>query len=128
VSGGGIPTIFIGENALIGETEIRNHFEERVLAEKQRTGTGTRLNLTPPDTAILQEVSVMSPYLVVFAALADSTNPCGLAVLVFLLISMAAAGGRKRILLAGGAYTAATFLFHLLVGIGLFSVFSLSAL
>jgi cytochrome c biogenesis protein CcdA len=128
VSGGGIPTIFIGENALIGETEIRNHFEERVLAEKQRTGTGTRLNLTPPDTAILQEVSVMSPYLVVFAALADSTNPCGLAVLVFLLISMAAAGGRKRILLAGGAYTAATFLFHLLVGIGLFSVFSLSGL
>lgn len=58
----------------------------------------------------------------------DSTNPCGLSVLVFLLISMAAAGNRKRILLVSGAYISAMFLFHLFVGIGLFSVFSLSGL
>jgi cytochrome c biogenesis protein CcdA len=56
----------------------------------------------------------------------DSANPCGLSVLVFLLIPMAAAGSRRRILLVGGAYITAMFLFHLLVGIGLFSVFSLS--
>ncbi len=39
---------------------------------------------------------------------------------------MAAAGSRRRILLVGGAYITAMFLFHLLVGIGLFSVFALS--
>jgi cytochrome c biogenesis protein CcdA len=66
--------------------------------------------------------------MVIFAALVDSTNPCGLSVLVFLLISMAAAGEQKRILLVGGVYTVAMFLFHLLVGIGLFSAFSLSGL
>ncbi len=48
--------------------------------------------------------------------------------LVFLLITMTAAGSGRRILLAGGAFIAATFLFHLLVGIGLFSFFSLSGL
>ena len=58
----------------------------------------------------------------------DSANPCGLSVLVFLLIPMAVAGSRKRILLVGGVYIAAMFLFHLFVGIGLFSVFSLSGL
>jgi cytochrome c biogenesis protein CcdA len=47
-------------------------------------------------------------------------------VLVFLLIPIASAGSRRRILLASGAYIIAMFLFHLLVGIGLFSVFSLS--
>jgi cytochrome c biogenesis protein CcdA len=41
---------------------------------------------------------------------------------------MAAAGDRKRILLVGGVYIAAMFLFHLLVGIGLFSALSISGL
>jgi cytochrome c biogenesis protein CcdA len=66
--------------------------------------------------------------MVVFAALVDSANPCGLSVLVFLLVTMAAAAGRKRILLVGGVYIAAMFLFHLLVGIGLFSAMALSGL
>ena len=34
-----IPTIFIGENVLVGETEITDHFEENILAEKQRFAT-----------------------------------------------------------------------------------------
>jgi thiol-disulfide isomerase/thioredoxin len=36
----GIPTVFIGKNALVGETEIKDHFEEYILAEKQRIATG----------------------------------------------------------------------------------------
>jgi thiol-disulfide isomerase/thioredoxin len=35
-----IPTIFIGENVLVGETEIMDHFEENILAEIQRVATG----------------------------------------------------------------------------------------
>jgi thiol-disulfide isomerase/thioredoxin len=35
----GIPAVFIGKNALIGETEIKDHFEEDILAEKQRNAT-----------------------------------------------------------------------------------------
>jgi cytochrome c biogenesis protein CcdA/glutaredoxin len=115
-----IPTIFIGENALVGETEIKDHFEEKILAEKQRIASGTPanpVNLTSVSTGTLPATPPLSPY-----------NPCGLSVLVFLLISMAAAGDRKRILLVGGIYIAAMFLFHLLVGIGLFSAIAISGL
>ncbi len=34
-----IPTIFIGKNVLVGEIEIKDHFEEYILAEKQRIAT-----------------------------------------------------------------------------------------
>lgn len=127
-AGSGVPTLTIGENALVGEKEIKDHFEEKILAEKQRIATSTNttpVNLTPGGQP---ETSALSPYMVVFAALVDSTNPCGLSVLVFLLISMAAAGNRRRILLVGGVYIAAMFLFHFFVGIGLFSAVSLSGL
>jgi cytochrome c biogenesis protein CcdA/thiol-disulfide isomerase/thioredoxin len=124
----GVPTIFIGNSVLIGEAEVTNRFESEILAEKQRIISGTPSNLTPVNPESLPETPALSPYMVVFAALVDSINPCGLSVLVFLLITMTAAGGGKRILLVGGAYIAAMFLFHLLVGVGLFSVFSLSGL
>lgn len=128
---GSIPTIFIGEYVLVGETEIRNQFEAKILAEKQRIASGvvvTPANQTPGDAGSPAGAPALNPYMVIFAALADSANPCGLSVLVFLLISMAAAGDRKRILLVGGVYIAATFLFHLLVGIGLFSAIAISGL
>jgi cytochrome c biogenesis protein CcdA/thiol-disulfide isomerase/thioredoxin len=127
-AGSGVPTLTIGENALVGEKEIKDHFEEKIFAEKQRIAASTNttpVNLTPGGQP---ETSAISPYMVVFAALVDSTNPCGLSVLVFLLISMAAAGNRRRILLVGGVYIAAMFLFHLFVGIGLFSAMSISGL
>lgn len=127
----GVPTVFIGNGVLIGESEITNRFEHAILAERQRIASGVPanpVNLTPVIPGSQPATPAFSPYMVVFAALVDSMNPCGLSVLVFLLISMAAAGGRKRILLVGGVYIAAMFLFHLLVGIGLFSAFALSGL
>jgi cytochrome c biogenesis protein CcdA/thiol-disulfide isomerase/thioredoxin len=127
----GIPTIFIGNGILVGEAEITAKFEGEILAERQRVASGipSRLaNLTPAGPGSQPATPAFSPFMVIGAALVDSMNPCGLSVLVFLLISMAAAGDRKRILLVGGTYIAAMFLFHLLVGIGLFSAFALSGL
>lgn len=34
-----VPTIFIGEHVLLGDIEIKDHFEEDILAEKQRIAT-----------------------------------------------------------------------------------------
>jgi cytochrome c biogenesis protein CcdA/thiol-disulfide isomerase/thioredoxin len=124
----GVPTIFIGNSVLSGEGQITTRFEAEILAERQRIATGTPSNMTLSNPGNPQETPALSPFMVVFAALVDSTNPCGLSVLVFLLISMAAAGNRKRILLVGGVYITAMFLFHLLVGIGLFSAMSISGL
>ncbi len=129
ISNTGVPILIIGKSAMIGDVDITNRFESLILAERERIASCS-------DTAqpVTQETDPTCPPgslqlslpVVLFAALVDSTNPCGLSVLVFLLIPMAAAGSRRRILLVGGSYITATYLFHLLVGIGLFSVFSFS--
>ncbi len=124
----GVPTIFIGNTVLVGEVEVTNRLEPEILAERERAASGIPSNMTSMNPGSPPGTPALSPYLVMFAALVDSANPCGLSVLVFLLISMAAAGDRKRILLVGGVYIAAMFLFHLFVGIGLFSAFALSGL
>mgnify|MGYP001216219961 CR=1 FL=1 len=127
-----LPFIVIGNTALEGEENVTSRFETEILAEKQRlasVNTSGPVNQIAADPGIpVENPGLLSLPLVVGAALVDSTNPCGLSVLVFLLISMAAAGGRKRILLVGGVYIAAMFLFHLLVGIGLFSAMAISGL
>jgi len=129
ISNPGVPIIFIGKTSLFGEVEIKDRFEYEILLEKQRlesyNGTAQPV-ISETEPTGTQTAPQLSLPLVIFAALVDSINPCGLSVLVFLLIPMAAAGSRRRILLVGGAYIAAMFLFHLLVGIGLFSVFSFS--
>lgn len=127
----GVPVIFIGNGALIGDIEITNRFEYEILIEQERLGSinGTAQPVTSvTDPTSTQESLQLSLPMVIFAAFVDSANPCGLSVLVFLLIPMAAAGSRRRILLVGGAYITAMFLFHLLVGIGLFSMISFSGL
>jgi cytochrome c biogenesis protein CcdA len=128
LSNAGVPLIIIGGEALVGETEIRNRLEEQILSEKARLAS---CNTTPGVSAqpvgnCTPAAPTLTPQMVVVPALADSLNPCALSVLIFLLISIAAAGERRRILLIGGSYIAAVFLFHLLMGIGLFSVISLS--
>jgi thiol-disulfide isomerase/thioredoxin len=35
-----LPTIFIGKTVLVGQTEIKDHFEEMILTEKQRIAAG----------------------------------------------------------------------------------------
>jgi len=124
----GVPTLLIGNTLLVGETDIRNNAEQQiVLLTEGQSGTGT--NATSGNTGNCPTtVSGLTFPLVIGCALFDSINPCGLAVLVFLLITMAAAGERRRILLMGGIYIFATFLFHLLVGLGLISLFSQSGL
>jgi cytochrome c biogenesis protein CcdA len=129
IENSGIPTIFIGADALVGDINIKDHFEEKILEEKQRL---LSCNITSPNsTAVISKgclpsASTLTIQLVIISALIDSINPCGLSVLIFLLISISAIANTRRILLIGGTYIAAVFIFHLFTGIGLFSFISLS--
>lgn len=122
----GIPEIFIGNTVLMGEIQIPESFETRILAEKARSESSGPSSLTPGSSP--SQLPALTPQMVIVPALVDSLNPCALSVLIFLLISIAAAANRRRILLIGGSYIAAVFLFHLLVGIGIFSVVSFSGI
>jgi len=128
-SNAGVPVIFIGDQALIGETAIRDRFEESILAEKKRLAScNTTAPAQPPANECTTAGPELTPQMVIVPALVDSLNPCALSVLIFLLLSIAAAANRRRILVIGGSYIAAVFLFHLLMGVGIFSFVSLSGL
>jgi cytochrome c biogenesis protein CcdA len=125
----GIPIIFIGDQALVGDKVITSRFEERILAERERIALCNITVVTPVNvTGCPPGATELTPQMVVVPALVDSLNPCALSVLIFLLISIAAAANRRRILLIGGSYIAAVFLFHLFMGIGIFSFVTFSGL
>ena len=122
----GVPTLVIGNRALVGENEIRDNTEPIIIEQSQTAGPGT--NISPILTPVSGNAGcpVTSPALtlpvVVACALIDSVNPCAFAVLVFLLLSIITLESRRRVLAVGGAYIAAVFLFYLLSGIGLFTI------
>jgi len=125
----GVPAMFIGTTAMVGDTDIKNRFELTILAEKERIASCIS---TTPDTIIVPDAGCSTPAveltvpLVIASALIDSINPCAFSVLIFLLISIVALESRRRILMVGGVYIAAVFIFYLLSGFGLFSIVSLS--
>jgi cytochrome c biogenesis protein CcdA/thiol-disulfide isomerase/thioredoxin len=122
----GVPTLVIGDRALVGENEIRDYTELIIIEQSKTAGPGT--NSTPLFTSVSGSggCPVTGPALtlpvVVACALIDSVNPCAFAVLVFLLLSIITLESRRRVLAVGGAYIAAVFLFYLLSGIGLFTI------
>jgi cytochrome c biogenesis protein CcdA len=129
----GIPAIFIGNRSLIGDVEINDHLDESVLAEKQRIASCIPAlpaeNVSgAPGSGCAPGSVPLSPQLVIVSALFDSLNPCALAVLIFLLLSLSAAENRQRVMFVGATYVVALFLFHLLAGVGIFSVVTVSGL
>ena len=120
----GIPVIFIGDRALIGDTDIKNHFEESILAEIQFSAAGNTSAISRNST--VETSAQLTPQLVIVSSFIDSLNPCAFSVLVFLLITMSVAADRRRILLVGATYIVAVFAFHLLAGVGVFSLLTLS--
>lgn len=121
----GVPTLLIGDSVLVGEDQIRDGAEPRILALIQ---AGTPVIPTPSVTVTGGEGNCPSTGsdltlpLVISCALIDSVNPCAFAVLVFLLLSIITLESRRRVLMVGAAYIAAVFVFYLLSGIGLFAV------
>ncbi len=121
----GVPTLIIGGSIFNGETEIQDGAEPRILALKQgavpTSLTPTVLPSAGNGDQPLASTDLTLP-LVITGALIDSINPCAFAVLVFLLLSIVVLESRRRVLMVGGAYIAAVFVFYLLSGIGLFAV------
>jgi cytochrome c biogenesis protein CcdA len=117
----GYPAVFIGRNASSGEDDVRANFEEYILAEKQRIASGapeTPVNLTPVNPGN-PPATALSLYVVVFAALVDSINPCAFAVLIILLAYLTSLGERRRIVMVGCTYIATVFIVYFIAGLGL---------
>ena len=121
----GVPTLFIGDRALVGETAIRTQLEERIAwytdtptvcpATFVKTG-GLPYDLSPSKPVDLTVPSILA------AAAIDSVNPCAFAVLIFLLAYLTSLGERPRIAAVGSTYIATVFVVYFVAGLGLLTV------
>jgi cytochrome c biogenesis protein CcdA len=123
----GVPTIIIGNVALVGEDQIRDRLEATIrqeLASPARNGNATAGSTVAgncPGT-----VSALSVPLVIVCAGIASINPCGLAVLIILLLSVIALQTRRQVMMVGITFISAVFLFYLITGLGVLSFIHVS--
>lgn len=121
----GVPTLFIGDRALVGDVAIRNELEERILWYTDHPAvcpsTYTKSGGLPFDISPAQPVDLTLPAIVI-AAIIDSINPCAFAVLIFLLAYLTSLGERRRILMVGVTYIATVFVVYFIAGLGLLTV------
>lgn len=111
----GVPTVVVGNDILIGVSEIEANLEGVILnysaigapCVSEAGWMGSSLDLTLPT--------------VITAALVDSINPCAFAVLIFLLLYLTTIGARRRMLTVGLTYISVVFVVYFLSGLGLFT-------
>ena len=115
-----VPTLVLGDTILVGEDQIRNGAESQIISLVRESRPGLPLNTTPVVTGNCPPLSSgLTLPLVIGGALVDSMNPCALAVLAFLLLSIITLHSRRRVLMVGTVYIAAVFILYLFSGVGL---------
>ncbi|MBW2967775.1 hypothetical protein KY362_04770 [Candidatus Woesearchaeota archaeon] len=79
----------------------------------------------PEKTTAVENLTIP---VVIGAAVVDAINPCAFAVLIILLSTILAAGKRRRVILAGLAFTLSIFISYFLMGLGLYSAIQAAGL
>lgn len=123
------PALFIGNDVLIGETEITPQRIEELAVKYASTGTEkfwSSYNSSTAQGSLVEQFRALGPLTVVFAGLVDGLNPCAFATLVFLVSYLTFSGRKGREVIAvGGAFTFGVFVAYLGVGLGLYKVLDL---
>lgn len=121
----GVPTLFIGDRALVGENAIRTELENRIIWYTDNPtvcpSSYTKSGGIPQDISPVQPVD-LTIVAVIVAAIIDSINPCAFAVLIFLLAYLTTLGERRRVLIVGVTYIATVFIVYFIAGLGLLTV------
>jgi cytochrome c biogenesis protein CcdA len=124
-----VPAVFTGEWEIIGNENIQAHLDEIVTAAESNLTAGAPPFTLPPIPSITgtgtKELTIP---IIIAAAIVDGLNPCALAVLLFLLVTIASVGSRKRILQVGLTFIGAVFLFYFISGLGVFAFVQVSGI
>lgn len=125
ISMDGIPAIFIGDRAFIGEDSIRNNLEDSIKYFMINTPvcpeTYNKIEGSVHDVSPGQKFELTIPSIII-AAFIDSINPCAFAVMIFLLLYLTSLGNRKKMFLVGLVYIASVFVVYFLSGLGIFAI------
>jgi len=118
----GVPAVFIGSDALLGVSQIKDNLEQKILyyldnkpicpLEYNKTEAGLH------DISPKSKIELTLPAIIV-AAIVDSINPCAFAVLIFLLLYLTTIGATRRTLKIGIVYIITVFIVYFLAGLGL---------
>lgn len=121
----GVPAVFIGSDAVLGVSQIKNNLESRMNyylenkpicpLEYNKEEAGLH------DISPTKKIELTLPA-IILAALIDSINPCAFAVLIFLLVYLSSLGASRRTLKVGFAYILTVFVTYFLAGLGLLTV------
>ncbi|MDD2522006.1 MAG: cytochrome c biogenesis CcdA family protein [Anaerolineaceae bacterium] len=120
------PAIFIGNQAWIGEEEIRVQSIEPVIEDSLETGSARFWNDYDPEEGtrtLMDRFEKLGWVAVVLAGLVDGLNPCAFATIIFFVSYLTLSGHKgKQILFTGASFTLGVFLAYLAVGLGFYKV------
>lgn len=117
-----IPAVFIGNEAIIGYDLTKERLEQEISFCLQ--------NACPdPISFIREEKGPKSPLLAMLigTALVEGLNPCGVAVLIVLLVSLLVVKTKRSVLIVGLSFIASVFVTHVIVGVGIIEFYLLSS-
>ena len=118
-----VPTAIIEKEIFIGSNQILEHLETAI--ERTPETNCPKIEITTIGKSGIEQISLLT---IISAALADSINPCAIAVLLILLTSLMSTGNKKRALKSGLAFTLSIYIAYFLFGLGLLSVIQFAGL
>jgi cytochrome c biogenesis protein CcdA/glutaredoxin len=113
----GVPTAFVGDRAFTGYAEDMQPEIERQIRQCLAQGCASPLSRV----SSMARVRSLTLPAVLSGAAVDAINPCAFAVLIILITAVLGAGGRRRALYAGLAFSLSIFVSYYLMGLGLYS-------
>jgi cytochrome c biogenesis protein CcdA/glutaredoxin len=114
---GGVPTVFLGDEAITGYSE-----EMAPGLEASIERCIARHCASPLDRiAASARTRTLTFSAVVLGAAVDAINPCAFAVLIILITTVLGTGHQRKALYAGLAFSLSIFMSYYLMGLGLYS-------
>ncbi|MBW2995814.1 cytochrome c biogenesis protein [Candidatus Woesearchaeota archaeon] len=129
----GVPTTFIDKQVIVGfsdkigeqiEDAVKDCVDKGCISPIELSGEESISVVGESSPAELEKDGILKGLTfsaVTVAAAVDAINPCAFAVLIILLTTILAAKLRKRVILAGLAFTLSIYISYFLMGIGLYS-------
>lgn len=117
----GVPTAFIGGHVISGYADDMQPEIEQAIRQCITDRCASPLTRLAGAPAVVRPVRPLTVSAVLLGAAVDAINPCAFAVLIILITAVLGAGGRKRALYAGFAFSLSIFISYYLMGIGLYS-------
>ena len=126
----GVPIIFLPDKYLMGAQQIPEKLEiefKRIVAtykiigpkpmpQEKKSALQEKKSEKKPEALPLKSLSIIA---ITTAALADSINPCAIAVLIILLSALMIVNNKKRALLGGLAFISSIYIAYFLFGLGI---------